>query len=119
MILRRGDQFMANDKKDKRFLLRLDQGLYDRLAEEANRANQSVNMYIVSLLSDNHGTKSFENRQIIGQTVLGKDLNVDHGLAFVSGIYYRYLINDNGNVDTTAKYAVIEANGNILTLQKI
>lgn len=38
---------------------------------------------------------------------------------FREGIYYRYLINDNGNVDTTAKYAVIEANGNILTLQKI
>ncbi|GAB5053326.1 toxin-antitoxin system HicB family antitoxin [Pediococcus ethanolidurans] len=110
---------MANDQKDKRFLLRLDQALYDRLALEANRANQSVNMYIVSLLSENHGTKSFENRQIIGQTVSGADVNMDNGLVLVSGIYYRYLINDNSEVDDKAKYAVIEANGNILTLQKI
>lgn len=110
---------MANDQKDKRFLLRLDQALYDRLALEANQANQSVNMYIVSLLSENHGTKSFENRQIIGQTVSGADVNMDNGLVLVSGIYYRYLINDNSEVDDKAKYAVIEANGNILTLQKI
>lgn len=110
---------MANDKKDKRFLLRLDQSLYDRLAEEANRANQSVNMYIVSLLSENHGTKSFENRQIIGKTVSGSDVNMENGLVLVTGIYYRYLINDNSDVDDKAKYAVIEANGNILTLQKI
>ncbi|MDV7693405.1 toxin-antitoxin system HicB family antitoxin [Pediococcus parvulus] len=110
---------MANDQKDKRFLLRLDQSLYDRLAEEANRANQSVNMYIVSLLSENHGTKSFENRQIIGKTVSGSDVNMENGLVLVTGIYYRYLINDNSDVDDKAKYAVIEANGNILTLQKI
>lgn len=110
---------MANDQKDKRFLLRLDQSLYDRLAEEANRANQSVNMYIVSLLSENHGTKSFENRQIIGKTVSGLDVNMENGLVLVTGIYYRYLINDNSDVDDKAKYAVIEANGNILTLQKI
>lgn len=110
---------MANDQKDKRFLLRLDQSLYDRLAEEANRANQSVNMYIVSLLSENHGTKSFENRQIIGKTVSGSDVNIENGLVLVTGIYYRYLINDNSDVDDKAKYAVIEANGNILTLQKI
>ena len=110
---------MANDQKDKRFLLRLDQSLYDRLAEEANRANQSVNMYIVSLLSENHGTKSFENRQIIGKTVSGSDGNMENGLVLVTGIYYRYLINDNSDVDDKAKYAVIEANGNILTLQKI
>jgi hypothetical protein len=110
---------LANDQKDKRFLLRLDQSLYDRLAEEANRANQSVNMYIVSLLSENHGTKSFENRQIIGKTVSGSDVNMENGLVLVTGIYYRYLINDNSDVDDKAKYAVIEANGNILTLQKI
>ena len=110
---------MANDKKDKRFLLRLDQSLYDQLAEEANRANQSVNMFIVSLLSENHGTKSFENRQIIGKTVSGSDVNMENGLVLVTGIYYRYLINDNSDVDDKAKYAVIEANGNILTLQKI
>ena len=110
---------MANDQKDKRFLLRLDQSLYDRLAEEANRANQSVNMYIVSLLSENHGKKSFENRQIIGKTVSGSDVNMESGLVLVTGIYYRYLINDNSDVDDKAKYAVIEANGNILTLQKI
>ncbi|GEL14728.1 toxin-antitoxin system HicB family antitoxin [Pediococcus cellicola] len=110
---------MAGNSKDKRFLLRMDQSLYDRLAEEADRANQSVNMYIVSLLSANHGTKNFEKRQIIGKTVLGKDINPDNGLVLVSGIYYRYLINDNSEVDATAEYAVIEANGNILTLQKI
>ncbi|WP_412989913.1 toxin-antitoxin system HicB family antitoxin [Pediococcus siamensis] len=110
---------MAGKQNEKRFLLRLDQALYDRLAEEADRANQSVNMYMVSLLSANHGTKSFENRQIIGKTVLGKDIHADNGLVLVAGIYYRYLINDNSDVDQTARYAVIEANGNILTLQKI
>lgn len=62
---------------------------------------------------------TFEKRQIIGQVVSGTTLNQTNGLVQVGGIYYRYLISDNQPIRDTAQYAIIEANGNILTLQQI
>lgn len=110
---------MANDHKEKRFLLRLNQQLYDRLEADAATDNRSVNAYIVKLLEQAKPTPTFEGRQIIGKVIAGRALNPENGLVAVSGIYYRYLLDDNGQVDATAQYAVIEANGNILTLRHI
>ncbi|EEI20097.1 hypothetical protein G8J22_00786 [Lentilactobacillus hilgardii] len=104
---------------EKRFLLRLSQQLYEKLAAEATEKNKSVNAYIVSLLEDAEGDTNFEHRQFIGRAIAGKNIYVESGLVMVSGIYYRYLIDDNSHVDKRARYTVIEANGNILTLRKI
>ncbi|GAA2967844.1 toxin-antitoxin system HicB family antitoxin [Lentilactobacillus parakefiri] len=110
---------MGEVSNEKRFLLRLDQDLYNQIAAEAVEKNQSVNAYIVSVLKAAEDNTNFEHRQFIGHVISGKDIYIDSGLVSVSGIYYRYLIDDNSKVDKHANYTVIEANGNILTLRKI
>ncbi|MFD1124620.1 toxin-antitoxin system HicB family antitoxin [Lentilactobacillus raoultii] len=110
---------MGDKGTEKRFLLRLSNQLYDQLAAEATEKDKSVNAYIVSLLEAAENQTNFEHRQFIGQAIPGKDIFIESGLVLVSGIYYRYLIDDNGRVDKHARYTVIEANGNILTLRKI
>ncbi|GAB6093412.1 type II toxin-antitoxin system antitoxin [Furfurilactobacillus curtus] len=104
---------------EKRFLLRLDQALYDQLANVARREGRSVNAHIVQVLGTSVGKVTFEQRQIIGQTVSGTALMVDTGLVSIAGIFYRYLIDANESVDRNAVYTVIESNGNILTLKRV
>ncbi|KRL55049.1 MAG: toxin-antitoxin system HicB family antitoxin [Furfurilactobacillus sp.] len=110
---------MADKPKEKRFLLRLDEDLYDRLAAAADRENRSVNAHIVTILAASAKQTTFEHRQIIGQAIAGKQLNQKNGLVELSGIYYRFLIENNDPVDAKASYTVLESNGNILTLKKI
>lgn len=109
---------MGNKDHEKRFLLRLDQKLYERLQSEADEQGRSVNAHIVNILNRTNTPSTLEKRQIIGKVIAGKDLS-QSGLVLVSGIYYRYLLDDNGNVVEDAQYAIIEANGNILTLRRI
>lgn len=108
---------MSDDKK--RFLLRIDQTLYDQLARDAESENRSINAHIETILQKTTQGKTFERRQIVGQVIEGTQINSENGLVTVAGIYYRYLISDNSTVDTTGRYAVTDAVGNILTLQKI
>lgn len=96
----------------------MDQRLYDEVAQAAARERRSVNAYIISVLQQPQ-RDTFEKRQIIGQVVPGTALNQTNGLVQVGGIYYRYLISDHQPVIETAQYAIIEANGNILTLQQM
>jgi hypothetical protein len=109
---------MTNKDQEKRFLLRLNQKLYEKLQSEADDQGRSVNAHIVNILDKKNAPATFEKRQIIGKVISGADLS-DNGLVLVTGIYYRYLLDDNGNVDAGGQYAIIEANGNILTLRKI
>ena len=108
---------MTEDKE--KFLLRLDQDLYDRLAQDAQQKNRSINAHIEHILEESVRGKSFEHRQITGQVVNGKDISLDTGLVQVSGIYYRYLTIDNSIAEKAAQYAIVDAVGNILTLRKI
>ncbi|HAT55355.1 MAG TPA: toxin-antitoxin system HicB family antitoxin [Lactobacillus sp.] len=110
---------MADKLKEKRFLLRLDDDLYSRLAEAADRENRSVNAHIVTILAASVKQTTFEHRQIIGQAIAGNKLNRKNGLVELSGIYYRFLIENNDPVDVAASYTVLESNGNILTLKKV
>lgn len=109
---------MAEKNEEKRFLLRLDQKLYDRLQSEADRQGRSVNAHIINILNNTSDPSTFEQRQVIGKVISGADLT-GNGLVQVSGIYYRYLLDDNRDLDVQAQYAIIEATGNILTLKKI
>lgn len=108
---------MSDEKK--RFLLRLDQQLYDQLSQAADQENRSINAHIETILHKATQGDNFEQRQIIGQVINGAQINADNGLVTVTGIYYRYLISDNSTVEPTSQYAVVDAVGNILTLQKI
>lgn len=104
---------------EKKFLLRMDEDLYQKVAEKAEADNRSVNKYIVHLLQQNTKETTFENRQFVGQTIKGSEILTDSGLVSVSGIYYRYIIADSTPVDPTGLYTILEATGNILTLKQI
>lgn len=104
---------------DKKFLLRLDQKLYDRIAEQAKSESRSVNNYIVHLLQKNSKDESLEDRQFVGQTIKGSDILQDNGLVSVNGIYYRYILSNVKSIDSNKNYTIIEANGNILTLEEL
>ncbi|MFD1472714.1 toxin-antitoxin system HicB family antitoxin [Companilactobacillus mishanensis] len=104
---------------EKKFLLRLDQDLYDRVVAKADAENRSVNKYIVHLLQEKTKDSTLENRQFVGQTVKGVDILPDSGLVSVSGIYYRYILSNTKDVDEKKMYTIIEATGNILTLKEL
>ncbi len=104
---------------DKKFLLRLDQQLYDQVVEQATAQNRSVNNYIVHLLEKTTKDQTFENRQFVGQSIAGSEILPESGLVSVHGIYYRYFIAIAKSVNSKKMYTIIEANGNILTLEEL
>ncbi|AYM01589.1 toxin-antitoxin system HicB family antitoxin [Levilactobacillus yiduensis] len=103
----------------KRFLLRLDKSLFERVAAAADADGRSINAYISQVLSRAAPAGNWEQRQLIGRAISGKELDVKSGLVLVAGIYYRYLLEAPEKPDATATYTVIESHGNILTLKKI
>lgn len=105
--------------KEKKFLLRLDQGLYDQIAAQARAESRSVNNFIVHLLQENSKKESLESRQFVGQIIKGSDILTDSALVSVNGIYYRYSLSNVDVVDSSASYVISDANGNILTLTQL
>jgi hypothetical protein len=103
----------------KKFLLRIDQQLYDQIATAADNAGNSVNAYIEQALTRALHQPSFEQRQVVGQTVAANDIVADSGLVLAHGIYYRYITTDNAPIAPGHDYAIVAATGNILTLQVI
>lgn len=104
---------------DKMIALQLDKDLYERITEDANRENRSVNNYIVTKLSEAVPTNNLEQRQIVGSVVGGDKINMANDLIEVKGIYYRYDLLANDSVNSKKSYQVIKANGNILTIQEL
>jgi hypothetical protein len=104
---------------DKKFLLRLDQGLYDQIANKAKSESRSVNNYIVHLLEKSTNNETLENRQFVGRTIQGREILEDSGLVSVNGIYYRYILSNVKSVSQDRLYTIIEATGNILTLKEL
>lgn len=98
--------------------LTLDAQLYSRLTAIAADKGLPLNAYIVSILEQVKVSETFEKRQVIGQQVTGRALAADD-LVSVAGIYYRYQLADQRPVDPSAKYVVIAANGNSLTLRQL
>lgn len=109
---------MAKEKQ-KRFLLRMDESLFEKLSQAATADGRSINAYIVNMLSKTASPGNWENRQLVGRTVPGTALDAKTGLVLVAGIYYRYLLEPREALDADAAYTIIESNGNILTFKKI
>lgn len=106
--------------------LRLTPELHERLADEADKENRSINNLVAYLLEKAlddqliaRPSSSFEQRQFVGRTINGMSITPENGLVLVDGIYYRYLIDGNHPVDVEKAYVIIEANGNILTLRAL
>ncbi|MCF7522706.1 toxin-antitoxin system HicB family antitoxin [Levilactobacillus brevis] len=70
----------------------MDEDLFQRLSAAADADGRSINAYIVHLLSRSAPTGNWEQRQLIGRSLAGKELDPDSGLVLVAGIYYRYLL---------------------------
>ncbi|WP_257608661.1 type II toxin-antitoxin system HicB family antitoxin, partial [Oenococcus oeni] len=110
---------LTSTKKSGNIALRIDPELHEKITRLAAADNRSVNSYITKILEKDVKNNSFEDRQFVGTLIPGKRINDKNGLVEVSGIYYRYLIEDNQKVDKTANYVILEANGNVLTLRKM
>ncbi|MGX6465104.1 toxin-antitoxin system HicB family antitoxin [Leuconostoc falkenbergense] len=112
---------MAKEKTTKsgNIPLRIDPELHQVLAEKAKLEGRSLNNYLTKILEDGVKPKSFENRQFVGHVISGHDFDLDNRLVKVSGIYYRYLIDNASAAKYDANYVILEANGNILTLREL
>ncbi|CAM3125371.1 toxin-antitoxin system HicB family antitoxin [Leuconostoc rapi] len=106
-------------KKSGNIPLRIDPKLHEELAEHANMEGRSLNNYLTKLLEEGLQPKTFEDRQFVGQVISGENFDLTSRLVKISGIYYRYLIDNAPVANATAQYVVIEANGNILTLREL
>ena len=109
---------MAKEKQ-KRFLLRMDESLFAKLAQAATADGRSINAYIINILSKTATPGNWESRQLIGRTVPGTALDAKTGLVLVAGIYYRYLLEPREAPVADAEYTIIESNGNNFTFKKI
>ena len=106
-------------KKSWNIPLRIDPELHQVLAKHASQEGRSLNNYLTKLLEEGVRPKSFEDRQFVGHVISGDNFDLDNRLVKISGIYYRYLIDNASVVNKDKSYAVIEANGNILTLREL
>lgn len=79
---------------------------------------RSVNNYIVNLLEEDVAD-NLENRQIVGSIIKGDKISIKNNLLEVKGIYYKYNLINNYDVDSKGIYQVINSNGNVLTIQKL
>ncbi|MFT9388614.1 MAG: toxin-antitoxin system HicB family antitoxin [Leuconostoc sp.] len=99
--------------------LRISPELHDKLAEQAKQAGRSLNNYLTQLLESGIAPVTFEERQFVGQRIAGEDFDLVNRLVDVSGIYYRYLIENVPTARTDRQYVILAANGNILTLREL
>lgn len=101
--------------------LRLTPELHEALTKRANSEHRSINNYMTMLIQNDvkkheADQTTFEARQFIGQSVTLQPEQVENGFVELSGIFYRYITNDNAPVDLTKHYAVVGANGNVVTI---
>lgn len=99
--------------------LRITPELHDLLAEQAAVEGRSLNSYLIKILEAGAQPETFEERQIVGQVISGDQFDLVNRLVLVSGIYYRYLIDNAASAKFDRQYVVIEATGNILTLREL
>ncbi|UQS84923.1 toxin-antitoxin system HicB family antitoxin [Apilactobacillus apisilvae] len=99
--------------------IKLDGMLADQVKKSANTAHTSVEEYITNLLQDTLKTGNFEQRQFVGKRVDGKNVNGNNHLVMMDGIYYRYDLINEKELNQNASYEVIGNNGNILYLKKV
>ncbi|CAH0415718.1 Arc family DNA-binding protein [Periweissella fabaria] len=101
----------------KQFPLRLDQDLYTQIEAYAERQHLSVNSSIVTLLSQSIEREgSLEQRRFVGLTIDGSKLTPEQKLIEVKGIYYRFVIINNPQADSTHQYLISNVQDNVLIL---
>lgn len=104
--------------------IRFPSDVYQRLKKYAEDKHLSVNQVVVEsvsqMLSESSVSKmTIESRLILNEVIPPKKIFAESGLVLVNGIYYRFLTNDNQPIIPDTSYVVVEAVGNILTIQSI
>ncbi|KGO31944.1 toxin-antitoxin system HicB family antitoxin [Oenococcus alcoholitolerans] len=107
------------NKKSGKIALRIEPELHEKISELAKSDNRSLNSYIAKVLEEKVESSSFENRQFVGTSVDASKIDEKNGLVDVSGIYYRYIIAGDEKIEKRAKYVILSANGNLLTLSRL
>ncbi|MGX4763458.1 toxin-antitoxin system HicB family antitoxin [Holzapfeliella sp. JNUCC 72] len=104
----------------KEFTIQLDEKTYEQAVQIANSKNLTVSEYVRRLVVENLPNPSFESRQIIGRIIQGSKLDEVNNLVEVSGIYYRYhLENPYQNELKQYDYQIINNDGNQLYLKQL
>lgn len=105
----------------KKFLLRMDEELFDKATEYSNEQNMSLNKFINDVLSEkinNLSDSSFETRNIVGTMVKGSSIVEKKELVEVAGIYYKYRLVGEPKISRDSFYEIVKAIGNEIYIKK-
>ncbi|GKQ42210.1 hypothetical protein RD055328_01330 [Companilactobacillus sp. RD055328] len=105
----------------KKFLLRLDEELFDKANNLAQDKNVSLNKYINDILIKEVGIKqdtNFERRNIVGTLVKGSSIVESKELIEVAGIYYKYQLVESAKINKDSFYEIVKAIGNVIYIKQ-
>lgn len=70
-------------------------------------------------MSEKITEKTFEQKNIVNQIVPYKSFNIEYELVLIRGVYYKYQLVDNDQLQKNMLYKVVNNIGNILLLKKL
>lgn len=70
-------------------------------------------------MSEKITEKTFEQKNIVNQIVPYKSFNIEYELVLIRGVYYKYQLVDNDQLQKNMLYKVVNNMGNILLLKKL
>lgn len=74
---------------------------------------------IITIMSEKITEKTFEQKNIVNQIVPYKSFNIEYELVLIRGVYYKYQLVDNDQLQKNMLYKVVNNIGNILLLKKL
>lgn len=70
-------------------------------------------------MSEKITEKTFEQKNIVNQIIPYKSFNIEYELVLIRGVYYKYQLVDNDQLQKNMLYKVVNNIGNILLLKKL
>ncbi|MHA8262337.1 toxin-antitoxin system HicB family antitoxin [Lactobacillaceae bacterium Melli_B3] len=98
--------------------LKIDGQLANQIQRAADLEHRSVDEYVKNVLSNVVKSGNLEQRQFVGRTISGQEINVKSRLVLMQGIYYRYALLNETKPTPTAEYEIVGTNGNVLLLRQ-
>lgn len=74
---------------------------------------------IITIMSEKITEKTFEQKNIVNQIIPYKSFNIEYELVLIRGVYYKYQLVDNDQLQKNMLYKVVNNIGNILLLKKL
>ncbi|WP_219053873.1 toxin-antitoxin system HicB family antitoxin [Lactobacillus sp. Sy-1] len=101
-----------------KFTVDLDAQLADQVKRAADVEHRTVDEYIKNVLRTTVKSGTLEQRQFVGRTISGREINEKSRLVLMQGIYYRYDLLNESQPSDSADYEVVGTNGNVLLLRQ-